>query len=318
MLANPELQKVLWTRETTTPLHIDDSAAFQKRMAIELRKRVSIVTLSWDQLDYTRDLVASIKANTRLEHEIIIVDNGSSPETVAWVKQHADVAILNPENRGFAVGMNQGLARATGDFVVFINNDTRVPAGWLAALVEALNLRPDVGLVAPAVTNGGGFISVRKCPGSDILDIHPFGYPPPGVCYAMRTKTARAVGGWPECYRVASGEDTDLCYTLWAQGYRILLDERVLIDHVSKGTAAVKLDDWQALWKENRALFFKRWADMDDLPSPVSPAPGLRQKDAVDLRRQLDRQLTMLHQQVDELHSDRAVVIRRRLANIRD
>ena len=63
------------------------------------------------------------------------------------------LVIRNEENRGFAAGCNQGLARARGRYLVFLNNDTVVPPGWLEGLVAwALHDWPHTGL-AGAVTS---------------------------------------------------------------------------------------------------------------------------------------------------------------------
>ena len=51
---------------------------------------ISIITLSWDNLDYTKTFVKSIRENTSLPYELIIVDNGSETKTQKWVEKNAD------------------------------------------------------------------------------------------------------------------------------------------------------------------------------------------------------------------------------------
>jgi len=233
----------------------------------------SIVILSWDQLAFTRNCIESIRAHTTEAHEIIVVDNGSQPEVVEWVKANADKTVINGRNLGFARGMNQGLNVADGDVVVFLNNDTVMPEGWLAPLHECLLARQDVGLVSPVVTASGSFIHRRQKVGDRVREVFPFSFPPAGVCFSMRAEVAREVGGWPEAFAVASGEDTDLCFSLWSRGYRLLVDERVLIHHESKATASAQLDNWRDLWKKNRALFLKRWC-IEPPVDPVKQLPG--------------------------------------------
>ena len=64
--------------------------------------KLSIITLSWDNLDYTQAFVKSIRENTFLTYELIIIDNGSEPSTQKWVKENADKSLIFPENQGFA------------------------------------------------------------------------------------------------------------------------------------------------------------------------------------------------------------------------
>ena len=219
----------------------------------------SIVVLSFDQLRYTQGCLASLGEHTPEAHEVVVVDNGSAPDVAAWVREHADVAVLNPENRGVAAALNQGARAASGDVLVFLNNDTRVPAGWLAPLHQALRAGDDVGVVSPAVTAGTA-IHRRRAPGTEVRELAPFSdYIPAGVCLALRRAALEAAGGWHETGALVASEDFELCFALWALGYRVLIDERVLVEHACEGTSAAKLADWKATYTEAGRRFLERW-----------------------------------------------------------
>jgi GT2 family glycosyltransferase len=219
----------------------------------------SIVVLSFDQLRHTQGCLASLREHTPEPHEVVVVDNGSAPEVAGWVREHADVAVLNPENRGVAAALNQGARAASGDVLVFLNNDTRVPAGWLAPLHQALRAGDDVGVVSPAVTAGTA-IHRRRAPGTEVRELAPFSdYIPAGVCLALRRAALEAAGGWHETGAVVASEDFELCFALWALGYRVLIDERVLVEHACEGTSAAKLADWKATYTEAGRRFLERW-----------------------------------------------------------
>ena len=219
----------------------------------------SIVVLSFDQLRYTQGCLASLGEHTPEAHEVVVVDNGSAPDVAGWVREHADVAVLNPENRGVAAALNQGARAASGDVLVFLNNDTRVPAGWLAPLHQALRAGDDVGVVSPAVTAGTA-IHRRRAPGTEVRELAPFSdYIPAGVCLALRRAALEAAGGWHETGALVASEDFELCFALWALGYRVLIDERVLVEHACEGTSAAKLADWKATYTEAGRRFLERW-----------------------------------------------------------
>jgi len=265
--SNPEL-------EGQRRLRAGQVAAFTRPVALPASPPrlphgpVSIITLSWDQPYYLERLVESIRANTVSPYELIIVDNGSREETRQYVQSAADKHLLNPENVGFARGMNQGAKLAAGEQLVFINNDTEVPPGWLSTLLNAQSLTDRVGIVAPTVTAGGSFVTVRAEPHGIVREVLPFSLAPAGVCYLIPRAEFEAAGGWCEEYRLGGAEDVDLCFTMWARGRRVLVDERVLISHASKGTASAKIEDWQEIWRQNRALLVDRWSTAEPLIAP--------------------------------------------------
>jgi GT2 family glycosyltransferase len=232
---------------------------------------LSIVTLSWDQLAYTRRFVDSVRAHTGVPYELIIVDNGSQPEARRYVEEAADVCLLNPQNAGFARGMNQGARRAKGDALVFVNNDTVVPPGWAESLLEAASLVERPGIVAPAVTAGGSFVTVRSEAHPVVREILPFSLPPAAVCYLVPRDAFEEAGGWSEEYHLGGAEDVDLCFTMWSRGRQVLVDERVLLEHRSKATTAAKLGDWRTIWKQNRELFIERWSAPEPLLEAEDP-----------------------------------------------
>ncbi|MGB8361859.1 MAG: glycosyltransferase family 2 protein [Acidimicrobiia bacterium] len=225
------------------------------------RTVLSLVVLAWNNLELTKRCVESLRQNTSVDHELILVDNGSEDGTAEFARSHADVAVVNESNLGFAAGMNAGLERASGRFVAFINNDTTFPSGWAEPMLETFELYPGAGIVLPAVTAAGNPVTVRAEPGQRQLVLQPFGEFPSGVVYVMRTGLMRHLGGWNEAYRTASAEDLDLAFTVWAHGLDVVLDERVLVEHVSQATVRV-LPDRGLLYRENLEQFLDRWASV--------------------------------------------------------
>ncbi len=226
---------------------------------------LSVVTLAWDNLPYTQDFVESVRQHTDVDYELIIVDNGSAWEAANYAAAAADTSVLNEHNLGFAKGMNQGLAVARAPYVAFCNNDTVLPPGWASTLVQTARDHPDAGIVVPALTAANNADTVRTEPGDEVVVLPPFSAPPGAVIYLMPTDVVNGLERWGEEYEVASGEDVDLAFKVWVNDLDIVYDQRVLVDHVGKGSAS-RLDDWKGLWARNRQHFLDKWSGDGEVP----------------------------------------------------
>jgi GT2 family glycosyltransferase len=235
------------------------------RPAAPAEPELSVVVLAWDNLLYTQQFTDSVRRHTDVPYELVIVDNGSEWEAANYARVASDQVVLNDTNLGFARGMNQGLAAARGKYIAFCNNDTIVPEGWATHLLQSARCHPNAAIVVPAVTNARNQVNVRSAPGEDVEVLSPFGAPPAAIIYVMPADLVRRLGAWGEEYEIASGEDVDLAFKAWVNDFDIVYDQRVLVQHVSKGTAT-RLDDWQALWARNRRRFLEKWMGETAVP----------------------------------------------------
>lgn len=233
---------------------------------------LSVVVLAWDNLTYTQKFTESVRQHTDVPYELIIVDNGSQWEAAHFASLAADIAVMNETNLGFAKGMNQGLGAASGEWVAFCNNDTILPDGWAGKLLETARAHPNAGIVVPALTAARNHATVRDEPGTDTHVLPPFSAPPAAVIYLLRADIVEQLGAWGEEYHIASGEDVDLAFKVWVNELDIVYDERVLVDHIGKGSAS-RLDDWEGLWARNRQHFLDKWKGDGEVPRLESCDP---------------------------------------------
>jgi GT2 family glycosyltransferase len=220
---------------------------------------ISVVVLAWDNLLYSQQFVESVRRNTDVPYELVIVDNGSAWEAANYAREAGDRVVLNSSNLGFSHGMNQGLAESRSGHVAFCNNDTVLPPDWAKYLLETARAHPNAAIVVPAVTNARNAVNVRAEAGDEIEVIPPFSAPPAAIVYVAPTDRIRELGAWEEEYKIASGEDVDLCFKVWTNDLDVIYDQRVLVQHVGKGSAS-RLDDWRGLWARNRRHFLDKWS----------------------------------------------------------
>jgi len=108
--------------------------------------RVSVIVLNWNGMKWLHACLSSILSQDPGEaFEVLLVDNGSTDGSVQYVeKSLPSVNVVRLEkNYGFAEGNNRALNYAQGDYLVFVNTDTKAEAGWLKGLIRAADEHPD-------------------------------------------------------------------------------------------------------------------------------------------------------------------------------
>lgn len=106
--------------------------------------KVSVIIVNWNGADHLRVCLPSLASQTFKSLEIIVVDNRSSDESAVVADSFGARWLLLERNLGLAPALNRGAAVATGDLLLFVNNDMRFDPGFVAALVEPLERDEDV------------------------------------------------------------------------------------------------------------------------------------------------------------------------------
>ena len=99
--------------------------------------RVSVIILTWNGLEYTKKCLSSLRnLTTYNDYEVIIVDNGSTDDTLKYLDSLDWVTVIkNQENLGFVKGNNIGLAKTEDSDVIFLNNDIIITqSDWIDCL----------------------------------------------------------------------------------------------------------------------------------------------------------------------------------------
>jgi len=115
-------------------------------------KRTSIISVNFNQPVVTVDFLKSIQLHTSpSEVELILVDNGSAEDHRAdfLAAYPGLIYIRSEQNLGFAGGNNLGINKASGDYLLLLNNDTEITANLIPVLSNELERNPDIGLVSP-------------------------------------------------------------------------------------------------------------------------------------------------------------------------
>jgi len=112
-----------------------------------------IIIPVYNQLDYTKNCIESIKSNTLYPHKLIILDDASQDPTRNYLQKLAakgKITLVNNEkNLGWLSSVNRELEYSKADYVCVMNNDVEVYPGWLEEMISALEAEDNIGLVNP-------------------------------------------------------------------------------------------------------------------------------------------------------------------------
>jgi glycosyltransferase involved in cell wall biosynthesis len=117
-------------------------------VASPLRPRVSVVIPTFNRAGYIAAAIDSVLAQSLADVEIIVVDDGSTDDTLARLAPYGDrIAILRTANQGCAAARNVGMAAARGDYIAWLDSDDEYRPFKLDLQARVLDLRPEVGFV---------------------------------------------------------------------------------------------------------------------------------------------------------------------------
>jgi GT2 family glycosyltransferase len=235
-----------------------------------------MIVVNWNTCDLLQECLerASIAAK-KIDHEIIIVDNGSTDGSIEMVRSSLPSIHLieNTENLGFAKAVNQGIKASSGELVVLVNSDIFMSSNSLVQLVKHLDENPEVAAVGPQLVDRNGHLqySAGFAPSplsalKQLIGIHAlFGGRSRGVyarskstrkvlhvdwlsaaCLVIRMETIKVVGMFDES-KFMYAEDTEYGLRLSDSGWKLYLLPWVRVLHLG-GASSSNLSETQLLW----------------------------------------------------------------------
>ncbi len=242
---------------------------------------VSVVIVTWNGRRHVDTCLRALAAQEHAELEVVLVDNGSTDDTVEhvtrvypWVR-----LVALDENRGFTGGNNAGVRASSGRYVAFLNNDTCADRRWVAALRRELADHPACGLVTsrmvymhdPAVVDsagdgltrwGGAFKRGHGRPASEFLQGGEVFAACGGACMLSRALFDE-LGGFDEDFFL-SHEDVDLSYRARLRGFGCRYVPDAIVHHV--GSATLGPHSANAVYHGQRNL---EWVFVKNTPAAI-------------------------------------------------
>lgn len=243
---------------------------------MNLETQTSMIILTFNKLDVTKNCIDSIRKYTKSgTYEIIVVDNNSTDGTRDWLKSQDDIiSILNDENLGFPAGCNIGIKAAKKDNnILLLNNDTVLTPRWLDNLKIALYSSDTVAAVGPTSNCVANQQSI-PFPYEEDMDLmikfaDEINISDPrkweskllliGYCMLLKRSAFMEVGDkLDELYTPGNYEDCDLSLTLIEHGYKLLICRDTFIHHIGSATFRDNPEVYSH-FGGNREKFDKKW-----------------------------------------------------------
>ena len=244
--------------------------------------RLSVVILNWNGRRHLERYLPSVVAHTEGDAEVVVADNGSTDDSLQWLRlNYPDVRVIRLDrNYGFAGGYNRALREVASEYVLLLNSDVEVTAGWWQPLVEVLDTESDVAAVAPKLLAdmertkfeyagaAGGFIDYLGypfCRGRILSNVEEDRgqydnrrdiFWASGAAMCCRREVFESLGGFDEDF-FAHMEEIDLQWRMQLAGWRIVVEPKSVVYHLGGGTLPASSRKIFLNHRNNLAMLFK-------------------------------------------------------------
>lgn len=240
-----------------------------------MNSKTSIIILTYNNLDKTKDCIESIRKYTDKDsYEIIVVDNNSTDDTKLFLEEQDDIKVIfNESNVGFPMGCNIGIANAEETYdILLLNNDTIVTKNWLSNLKKCLYSDEKIGAVGAVSNNGANLQGVdftynnfdemqNLASKNNISDVKKWEEKVCliGYCLLIKREVMDQLNGLDEGYTPGYIEDNDLSLNIIKLGYRLMLCHDSFIHHYLGTSFRKDEDKFNKIILKNRDYFEKKW-----------------------------------------------------------
>jgi hypothetical protein len=223
--------------------------------------KIAVVILNWNGKKFLQQFLPSVLSSTYSNYEVIVTDNGSSDDSIAFLESNypAIRLIRFDHNLGFARGYNEALKHIEADYYVLLNSDVEVKPGWIEPMTELLEGDSSIAACQPKLLSfnnkklfeysgaAGGWLDKYGYPFAKgrVFDICEEDYGQydqtepifwaSGAALFIRARIFHEMQGFDE-YFFAHQEEIDLCWRIQLAGYKIYSCPASVVYHVGGGT----------------------------------------------------------------------------------
>lgn len=275
---------------------IDMNNEFDSQNKMKKKQSISLVIPIYNALDDVKMCLNSIVENFDFEFgNVVLVNDKSQEETSAYLNEFVEthqkfILLNNSENLGFVKTCNKGMKEATGNIIVLLNSDTKLPKHFNEKVSNCFNSDENIGVASPITSSSWLYnIPMKKNLSLDEMNsllqtIHKAEYPlipsAEGFCFCIRREVIENIGGLDEVYGRGYHEEVDFSYRAIKAGFKVALIDDLYVYHKAHASFGKKGGD--KLIHENNRIFRERWGsfrkDYEKQINFVNPIYAIRRK----------------------------------------
>jgi len=227
---------------------------------------VSVIVSCMNNYQHTKRCIESIKENTPVPYQLIVLDNGSTDDTSKYLQDillKDDTLISLPENIGFGPGNNLAAKSSNSQYLCFLNNDCEVGKGWMEQLMEVSNSFGLIGAKYDYLDVNQGrkrFVPTVQKTKWEYLE---------GWCLFIKKSLWELIGGFDEQFIPVFSEDADLSFKIKKLGFDLYAVPDLKVIHYGGKTVSGLLDA-SKISERNNTLLYDKWMK-DYIPEPEQP-----------------------------------------------
>ena len=232
----------------------------------------SILIPSYNNLNYLKLCIESLKKNSKFEHQIIIHVNEGSDGTLDYVQKNNFDYTYTSENIGMPKALNKASTLSKLDYILISHDDFYYCPGWDEVLVVEINLMNHKNYYLSSTMVGAGQVHFDAGETTETFDeskllknlenIKTFNFQGTTKCPGLIHKTIwKKVGGWSEEFSPTGGDDTDFAMKLWKSDIRIFkgMGSSLAYHFGSITTRKKNKSLFTYLGSKGNKIFLKKW-----------------------------------------------------------
>lgn len=254
--------------------------------------KTAVIILNWNGSKMLEKFLPSVTRYTTGDNEVIIADNGSTDNSIEFLKRHyPSLRIIQlDKNYGFAEGYNRAIAQVVADYYVLLNDDVEVTENWIEPVLQLMESDSKIGIAQPKLLMfdkrdtfeyagaAGGYIdkygypfcrgrvfsTVEKDQGQydDVCEI----FWASGAAMFVKANVWKELGGLDGDF-FAHMEEIDFCWRAKNQGYKVMYCPEATVFHVGGGTLPKTNPRKTYLnFRNNMALLYKNLPEETRIP----------------------------------------------------